>query len=177
MAKITGFSKGTGHIASHIEYIAREGEEVLENDKGELFKGRENLESAYSDWIKDIESFPKEKSSKTSRDVMHLMLSMPAGTDPEKVRDAARNFAKKAFSENHEYLFALHTDQPHPHVHLAVKMLGFNNKKLDPKKMIFKHGVKVLLKNLERWALLHWLPVDRLGGREESDERRCLADQ
>ncbi|AUZ86125.1 MULTISPECIES: relaxase/mobilization nuclease domain-containing protein [Methylophaga] len=134
MAKITGFSKGTGHIASHIEYIAREGEEVLENDKGELFKGRENLESAYSDWIKDIESFPKEKSSKTSRDVMHLMLSMPAGTDPEKVRDAARNFAKKAFSENHEYLFALHTDQPHPHVHLAVKMLGFNNKKLDPKK-------------------------------------------
>jgi hypothetical protein len=134
MAKITGFSKGTGHIAAHIEYIARDGEEVLENDKGELFAGRDNLKSAYSDWITDIGSYPKEKSSNVSRDMMHLMLSMPAGTEPEKVRDAARNFAKEFFSDNHEYLFALHTDQPHPHVHLAVKMLGFNAKKLDPQR-------------------------------------------
>lgn len=137
MAKITGFS-GVGGIAAHINYIGGKCDKTIENDQGELFTGKENQELAYSDWIDDIQSFPKGKSSKTGRDVMHLVLSMPAGTDPQKVRDAARNFAKKEFSHNHEYLFALHTDEAHPHVHLAVKMRGHNNKKLNIKNNDFQ---------------------------------------
>jgi hypothetical protein len=31
-------------------------------------------------------------------------------------------------------VFALHTDEPHPHVHLTVKMLGFDGKRLNPRK-------------------------------------------
>lgn len=134
MAKITGFSRGVGGISAHIKYIGGKGDETLENEKGEQFIGLDNQEAAYSDWIKDIESFPRDMTKKEPREVMHLMLSMPAGTDPEKVRDAARSFAKKAFSENHEYLFALHTDQAHPHVHLAVKMLGNDQVRLNPRK-------------------------------------------
>jgi hypothetical protein len=38
------------------------------------------------------------------------------------------------FSANHEYVFALHTDEPHPHVHLTVKLRGFDGKRLNPRK-------------------------------------------
>ncbi len=31
-------------------------------------------------------------------------------------------------------VFALHTDEPHPHVHLTVKMTGFDGKRLNPRK-------------------------------------------
>lgn len=134
MVKITGFSRSSGRVASHIEYISNEGEDQLENDRGEIFKGREEMEESYSNWIDDIESFPKSSSGKETRHAMHLMLSMPAGTDPEKVRDSVRDFAKETFSENHEYLFALHTHQNNPHVHLAVKMLGHDQQRLNPRK-------------------------------------------
>ncbi len=133
MAKITGFSRGANNIAPHILYISREGNEELESDRGIIYNGKDEVEQAYSKWIDDLNNFPKP-SKKPSREVMHLMLSMPAGTDPEKVKNSARIFAKKTFSENHEYLFSLHTDTPHPHVHLAVKMLGHNQERLNPRK-------------------------------------------
>lgn len=52
------------------------------------------------------------------------MFSMPAGTPPEKVQEAVRNFAREEFALKHRYAFVLHTDQPHPHVHMVVKALS-----------------------------------------------------
>ncbi len=46
---------------------------------------------------------------------------MPAGTPPEKVQAAVRNFAREEFALKHRYVMALHTDEPHPHVHLVLK--------------------------------------------------------
>jgi type IV secretory pathway VirD2 relaxase len=63
-----------------------------------------------------------------------VMLSMPAGTDAVKVRDAARAFARSMFADRFDYVFALHTDAGHPHVHLAVRALGDNGERLNPRK-------------------------------------------
>jgi len=49
------------------------------------------------------------------------VLSMPAGTPSEKVLGAARVFARENFALQYRYAMVLHTDQPHPHVHLVVK--------------------------------------------------------
>lgn len=131
MVKITGFSGGKDHISAHIKYISKKSETPLENDRGETFSTKNEIEDYIEDWVKDINSF---KRYKKSRDVMHLMLSMPKGTDPVAVHEAARDFASTQFGYNHEYLFALHTDRPHPHVHLAVKMQGYDATRLNPRK-------------------------------------------
>ena len=56
--------------------------------------------------------------------VHKLMFSMPAGTPPDKVMAAAREFAREHFALKHRYAMALHTDEPHPHVHMVVKAVS-----------------------------------------------------
>lgn len=131
MVKVTGFGKGAGHVKAHLEYISRNGKVELENDRGEVLAGKEEVKAFFKDWEKD---FGDSKRHKNQRDTMHLVLSMPENTDPESVRRAARQFAKATFGKNHEYVFALHTDEPHPHCHVTVKCLGFDGTRLNPRK-------------------------------------------
>ena len=65
---------------------------------------------------------------------LSIILSMPAGTDPGRVHDAARSFASTLFADRHPYVFALHTDEPHPHVHLTVRAMGRDGERLNPRK-------------------------------------------
>ena len=57
------------------------------------------------------------------RKLVHkLLFSMPAGTSPDKLLAAVRGFAREAFGFDHRYALALHTDEPHPHVHLVLRV-------------------------------------------------------
>jgi type IV secretory pathway VirD2 relaxase len=127
MVKVTGFGKGAAHVKSHLDYISRNGKLELENDRGEVFSGKDEIAELFDDWKQD---FSDSKRRKNQRDSMHLVLSMPEGTDANAVKDAARAFTKMVFGANHEYVFALHTDEPHPHVHVTVKTLGFDGRRL-----------------------------------------------
>lgn len=131
MVKITGFGKGVDHVKAHLDYITRNGKIEIENDRGEIFDNKEEVKNLYKDWEQD---FCVEKRHKNQRDTMHLVLSMPEGTDPESVKNATRDFAGSTFGRNHEYVFALHTDELHPHCHLTVKCLGFDGTRLNPRK-------------------------------------------
>jgi hypothetical protein len=55
--------------------------------------------------------------------VHKVLFSMPAGTPPEKLLAAVRNFARQEFTDRHRYALALHTDEPHPHVHVVVRAM------------------------------------------------------
>ena len=131
MVKITGFGKGASHVKAHLDYITRKGKLEMENDRGEVFTGKEEVKTLFKDWEND---FAASKRHKNQRDTMHMVLSMPETTDPEAVRKAVREFAQATFGKNHEYVFVLHTDEPHPHCHVTVKILGFNGKRLNPRK-------------------------------------------
>jgi type IV secretory pathway VirD2 relaxase len=131
MVKITGFGKGAGHVKAHLDYITRKGKLEMENDRGEIFTGKEEIKTLFKDWEND---FAASKRHKNQRDTMHMVMSMPESTDPEAVRKAVRAFAQTTFGKNHEYVFVLHTDEPHPHCHVTVKLLGFNGKRLNPRK-------------------------------------------
>ena len=131
MVKITGFGKGTSHVKAHLDYISRNGDVELENDRGERISGKDAVRRFFRDWDAD---FSVERRHKNQRDTMHLVLSMPETTDPESVRLASRAFARETFGGNHEYVFALHTDEPHPHCHVTVKCLGFDGRRLNPRK-------------------------------------------
>jgi type IV secretory pathway VirD2 relaxase len=131
MVKITGFGKGVGHVKAHLDYVSRNGKVELETDRGEVLNGKEDVNAFFTDWKAD---FSDTKRHKAQRDTMSVILSMPEGTDPEDVRKATREFTKTTFGKNHEYVFALHTDEPHPHCHVTVKCLGFNGTRLNPRK-------------------------------------------
>lgn len=138
MVKITGFGKGAAHVKAHLDYITRNGKLEMENEQGETFLGKDDVKRLFGDWATDIESKDISRGAKgrhrEQRDTMHMMLSMPESTNPEDVRKAVRAFTKEAFSKNYEYVFALHTDQAHPHCHVTVKCLGFDGKRLNPRK-------------------------------------------
>lgn len=117
-----GGTKGPGHVLAHMTYITRNGKLDAYNERGEKITGRDELKEVLKEW--GIST--ARASTRRRAETVNMVLSMPAGTDPEAVLRAAQGFAKNEFSRNHQYLMALHTDQDHPHVHLSVKAQGFD---------------------------------------------------
>lgn len=77
---------------------------------------------------------PWWESKKTPKLVHKILFSMPAGTPPKKVLEAVKNFAREEFGAKHRYAMVLHTDEPHPHVHVVVKAIGHDGKRLNIRK-------------------------------------------
>jgi hypothetical protein len=121
MVKISGGGKNMKHIKAHMDYISRNGEVEIEDENGDLHKGVEAVRDVRDAWAKGKIGIP------------YIVLSMPPGTDRQSVKDAAREFAKEQFG-NHQYVFAAHDDEKHPHVHLAVKAVGHDGIRLNPRK-------------------------------------------
>lgn len=117
-----GGTKGPGHILAHMTYITRNGKLDAYNERDEVVKGVPEVKAVFKEW-----GFSTANASTRQRaQTVNMVLSMPAGTDPDAVLQASRAFAKKEFSANHQYLLALHTDTEQPHVHLSVKAQGFD---------------------------------------------------
>jgi hypothetical protein len=60
------------------------------------------------------------RRASTAKLVHNIVLSMPAGTSPQTLLAASREFAREEFALQHGYGLVLHTDQDHPHVHLVI---------------------------------------------------------
>ena len=121
MVKVSGSGKSQGHTLAHMTYITRNGKLEAENERGESIDGDEEVKELFAQW-----GFDAHNSEKSRSKSVHIVLSMPKGTDPNAVLWSARKFAQERFSKNHQYLMVLHTDTDHPHVHLAVKAQGFD---------------------------------------------------
>jgi type IV secretory pathway VirD2 relaxase len=70
------------------------------------------------------------------------MFSMPSGTPPLKVLAAVKNFAREEFGTKHRYAMVLHTDEPHPHVHMVVKAMSEEGKRLNIRKATLREWRK-----------------------------------
>ncbi|WP_296713091.1 LPD7 domain-containing protein [Rhodoblastus sp.] len=73
---------------------------------------------------------PSMRSS-APRDFAHVIMSAKPGTDKHAFMDAARATLAREFS-GHEYVFVMHTNRQHIHVHAAVRLTHETGKKLDP---------------------------------------------
>lgn len=131
MVKITGRTRDGGHLQRHLDYITRNGKVALEGPDGERLLGRGDVHALAEDWRSELSVLPQRRDAPVS---LSIVLSMPAGTDEGRVHDAARAFAAALFADRHPYVFALHTDDPHPHVHLTVRALGRDGDRLNPRK-------------------------------------------
>jgi len=122
--------------AKHLDYITRNGALALAGDS-DLAVAANSGKPLLEEWDLDIDE-DRRQSGLSPRDgrkapklIHKLMFSMPPGTPPEKVVTAVRNLAREQFALQHRYAFVLHTDEPHPHVHLVMKAVSEQGTRLN----------------------------------------------
>ena len=160
MVKITGRTRDGGHLKNHLAYIGRNGKLPLEGADGERIQSRGEVAMLVGDWMAEVEADPRRR--KDSAVSLSIVLSMPPGTDPFRMHDASRAFAGRTFGDSHPYVFAFHTDERHPHVHLTVRTLGHDGHKLNPRKA-----------DLERWRQTFAAALRDRGVEAEATPRRA----
>jgi hypothetical protein len=116
-------------VGRHLDYIGRYGRLEFETDDAGRVQGKDVGQQLLEDWDLDLDEHRKQMglasvSGRAPKLVHKIMLSMPPGTPAKGVLEAARNFAREEFALTHRYALVLHTDEPHPHVHLVVKAIS-----------------------------------------------------
>lgn len=137
----------------HLDYISRYGKLPLETEDGERIESQRGM-AILEEWDLDIDDVRRQpelagtKGRKPPKLVHKLMFSMPAGTAPDKVLAAVRNFAREEFWGQHRYAFVLHTDEDHPHVHLVLKAVSEEGVRLNIRKAMLRHWRSEFARNL-----------------------------
>jgi hypothetical protein len=132
-------------IQRHLEYLDRKGELDIETDEGDRIAGREAEKELLEDWDLDLEEDRRRADLGPRKDrsppkmVYKILFSMPPGTPPGKVLEAVKNFAREEFALKHRYAMVLHTDEPHPHVHMVVKAVSEQGVRLNIRKATLRH--------------------------------------
>jgi type IV secretion system T-DNA border endonuclease VirD2 len=127
VVKVTGRQRGGGHVKAHLEYIGRKDDVEIETRDGEIMTSKEDIPERAAEWSDTLNWRSRPTVSSVS-----LIFSMPEGTNPEKVLGAVRALAHAELSDNHDYVLALHTDTPRPHVHLTVQAEGLDRTRFNP---------------------------------------------
>jgi hypothetical protein len=150
LVKISGGGRDADGVQAHFEYIDRHGKLDIETDHGEVLHGKTAAAELINDWSLDYGAVPGAPHSRSKvgpdgkrqepRQAFNIVLSMPAGTPPQKVLKAVKKFAREEFAHQHRYAMALHSEEKgkhgmHPHVHLVVKAEHeYDGSRLNPRK-------------------------------------------
>ena len=143
---LSGGGQDLGAVGRHLDYLSRAGELELETDDGERLQGKGTERELLENWDLDLDSDRRQANLSAANGrqppklVHKLMFSMPPGTPPDKLQAAVRNLAREEFALKHRYVMVLHTDEPHPHVHMVVKAVS-------------EHGVRL---NIRKATLRDW---------------------
>jgi Relaxase/Mobilisation nuclease domain len=141
-------------IGRHIAYLNRGGDLEIETDDGQRLSGQGVEKDVLEDWDLDLEEHRRKAdleswSRRPPPKLVHkLMFSMPAGTPPDKVLAAVKNFAREEFGLKHRYAMVLHTDEPHPHVHVVVKATSEQGVRLNIRKATLRGWRKEFARQL-----------------------------
>jgi type IV secretion system T-DNA border endonuclease VirD2 len=128
VVKVTGRQRGGTHVKAHLDYIGRKGDVEIETRDGEILTTKEDVAERAAEWSDTVQWRSRPTVSSVS-----LIFSMPEGTDPDKVLGAVRALAHAELSDNHDYVLALHTDTPRPHVHMTVQAEGLDRTRFNPR--------------------------------------------
>jgi Relaxase/Mobilisation nuclease domain len=140
MVKVSGGAKSVKGAIAHLRYIDRDGKLEVDTDEGSKLKGEEVAHALVWEW--DLEASRADARSpycgqggrRPAKLLHNVILSMPRGTPPDRLLAASRAFARGQFGLQHRYALVLHTDQDHPHVHLVVKAVSEEGKRLNIRK-------------------------------------------
>jgi hypothetical protein len=194
VVKVIGYRHGSKAVRGTIEYIARidapeKGEELaLWRSDGELIKGKEAIAALVKEWKVDFEKSPNStfikgdnaeqiKEARKPRHATHILLSAdcePSDLNYMRLEKAARDFLLREFyDKGYDYVFVVHKDTQHPHVHVIVKnrqrKLGINPRrklKLNPNDLL--HLRRQFAFELERNG------IEQIATRSVDAPGRCL---
>lgn len=137
VVKITGKSNGLKTLKNHLDYISRNGQLELKDERDLTISGRPELKGSI-ERLRKLNIIPEEG---TKREYLHVLFSMPSNTPEAQFKAAVEKFCKEEFS-NRRYFMALHNDTDHTHMHVAVgtrdkdslSIVGLNEERLSPRK-------------------------------------------
>jgi type IV secretion system T-DNA border endonuclease VirD2 len=126
-----GGTANAKELAAQMDYLFSKSAAIFGNsvslDHDAKGLDRDARNGIVGEWVEDWRGAPK--NGHTS----HLLLSFPSHVRPEKAKLIAEVWAFEMFqSGEHQddvwsYVAALHTDRPHPHVHIVVNNRGTLN--------------------------------------------------
>jgi hypothetical protein len=154
MVKVSGGARTLAGVERHMDYVGRKGELGMESDTGERLKSRGFEADLIRDWNLDLEAHQRQSQRsiragrKPPKLVHNVIFSMPPGTSPDKVLRAVRKLAVEKFALRHRYAMALHTDEPHPHVHLVLKAMSEQGERLNIRKATLRDWRQLFAANL-----------------------------
>jgi hypothetical protein len=141
-------------VQRHLEYLDRKGELEIETDEGERLAGKGVEKELLEDWDLDLEEDRRRVDLGPLKDrappklVHKILFSMPAGTPPKKVLQAVKGFAREEFALKHRYAMVLHTDEPHPHVHMVVMAVSEQGVRLNIRKATLRRWRREFARHL-----------------------------
>jgi hypothetical protein len=125
-------------VRKHLAYVGRNGKVELETDDGRHLEDRDAAADLIEDWDLDLaecQAGAGRSQGRPAPKLVHkLVFSMPADTPADKVLLATQKFCREQWALKHRYAMALHTDEPHPHVHVIVKAVSEQGERLDIRK-------------------------------------------
>jgi hypothetical protein len=151
---LTHGGKDLKSVQRHLAYLNRKGELDIETDEGERVAGQEVEKELLEDWDLDLEEDRRRvdlgplKGRSPPKLVHKILFSMPAGTPPKKVLEAVKDFTREEFALEHRYAMVLHTDEPHPHVHMVVKAVSEQGVRLNIRKATLRRWRKEFARHL-----------------------------
>lgn len=162
MVKITGRSRGLAGLKSHLDYITRNGRLEGETNSGLPVHDRADLRRLHDDWLLANAVMSRSGSNPHAAQSVGIILSMPRGTPKDRVHDAARTWAIESFGDRYDWLLVRHEDRDHPHVHLTIRAVGDDGRRLAPGPA-----------DLQRWRERFARELRRLGVPAEATPRQA----
>ncbi len=86
MVKISSFGRGANAFYSKLDYVSREGTLQLENERGEVFKGKEETKLLFNDWKTEFCDSKRYKNQVVSQFELAIPRSLAAGTPQAKMK-------------------------------------------------------------------------------------------
>ena len=167
-------------IGRHLGYLNRGGEVDIETDDGQHLSGKGIEKELLEDWDLDLEEHRRKAdleswSNRPPPKLAHkLMFSMPAGTPPDKVLAAVKNFAREEFGGKHRYALVLHTDEPHPHVHVVVKAMSEQGLRLHIRKATLRDWRREFARHLRARGIAANATERAVRGENRSPKRDAI---
>ena len=163
MVKLTGRSRGgPGHLKAHLDYITRNGKIQAETQDGERITDRERMRDLHDDWLIKNRLDQKGRHRPNGAQSVGLILSMPPGSPADRVEAAARTWARDTLGGKYDWVMARHDDTGHPHVHITVRAVGYDGKRLAPGPA-----------DLQQWRERFAAELRRLGVEAEATPRQA----
>ncbi len=130
MVRITGRTRGIVHLKAHLDYVSRNARLEVERSDGMVIRDRQGMRLLHDDWLQANAVMARGRNSPQAVQSVSIILSMPPGNPPDRVQAAARSWARDTFADRHEWIMACHDDKDHPHVHVTVRAVGADGRRL-----------------------------------------------